>query len=253
MIELKSPQELERMRRAGRIVAGLLEHLAGLVRPGTTTKALDEAAAAYLARAGAQPAFLGYRGFPATICVSVNDEVVHGIPGARALREGDLVSLDAGALLEGWYADAATTLQVGTVSPLARRLTETTQRALEEGIAQMTVGKRLSDISHAVQQVVERAGFGVVRDFVGHGIGKALHEDPPVPNFGAPSTGPRLSVGMVLAIEPMVTAGHYDVEVLGDGWTVVTKDRSLAAHFEHTVALTEAGRAVLTTNNNHPR
>jgi len=253
MIELKTAREIELMGQAGRVVAGLLEYLETLIRPGIKTKELDLEAMTYLRRQGGQPAFLGYRGFPASICVSVNEEVVHGIPGERKLCEGDLVSLDVGAVVQGWYADAATTLPVGTVSPLARRLTETTQRALEEGIAQMTVGKRLSDISHAVQQVVERAGFGVVRDFVGHGIGKALHEDPPVPNFGAPSTGPRLSVGMVLAIEPMVTAGHYDVEVLGDGWTVVTKDRSLAAHFEHTVALTEAGRAVLTTNNNHPR
>jgi len=247
MIELKSPQELERMRRAGRIVAGLLEHLAGLVRPGTTTKALDEAAAAYLARAGAQPAFLGYRGFPATICVSVNDEVVHGIPGERALREGDLVSLDVGARLEGWYADAATTLPVGAVSPAASRLTEATRRALEAGIAKAVVGNRLSDISHAVQCTVEREGFGVVREFVGHGIGQALHEDPPIPNFGPPHVGPRLAAGMVLAIEPMVTLGGAEVRVLSDGWTAVTRDGSLAAHFEHTVVVTDHGPEVLTT------
>ena len=247
MIEVKSPQELERMRRAGRVVAGLLEHLAGLVRPGTKTKALDEAAAAYLKRAGAQPAFLGYRGFPATICVSVNDEVVHGIPGERALREGDLVSLDAGALLEGWYADAATTLPVGSVSPEARRLTEATRHALEEGIARAVVGNRLSDISHAVQGTVEREGFGVVREFVGHGIGHALHEDPPIPNFGPPHVGPRLAAGMVLAIEPMVTLGGADVQVLSDGWTAVTRDGSLAAHFEHTVAVTANGPDIQTT------
>ena len=179
------------MRCCGRIVAELLEHLAGLVRPGVKTKALDEAAAAYLKRAGAAPAFLGYRGFPATICVSVNEEVVHGIPGERTLREGDLMSIDAGALLDGWYADAATTLPVGSVAPGARRLAEATRRALEEGIAQAVVGNRLSDISHAVQRTVERDGFGVVREFVGHGIGHALHEEPPIPNFGPPHVGPR--------------------------------------------------------------
>ena len=246
MIELKSPEELERMRRSGRIVAGLLEHLRGLARPGVKTKALDEAAAAYLRRAGARPAFLGYRGFPATICVSVNEEVVHGIPGERRLRDGDLVSLDAGALLEGWYADAATTLPIGSVSPEARRLTETTRRALEEGIGKAVVGNRLSDISHAVQQTVEREGFGVVREFVGHGIGHALHEDPPIPNFGPPHVGPRLTAGMVLAIEPMVTLGGYDVQVLSDGWTAVTRDGSRAAHFEHTVAVTDNGPEILT-------
>ena len=235
------------MRCCGRIVAELLEHLAGLVRPGVKTKALDEAAAAYLKRAGAAPAFLGYRGFPATICVSVNEEVVHGIPGERTLREGDLMSLDAGALLDGWYADAATTLPVGAVAPGARRLAEATRRALAEGIAQAVVGNRLSDISHAVQRTVERDGFGVVREFVGHGIGHALHEEPPIPNFGPPHVGPRLAVGMVLAIEPMVTLGGSEVRVLSDGWTAVTRDGSLAAHFEHTVAVTDHGPDVLTT------
>jgi len=251
MIELKTPEELERMRRAGHIVAGLLEHLAGLVRPGIKTKELDEAAAACLKRAGARPAFLGYRGFPETICVSVNDEVVHGIPRERRLRDGDLVSIDAGALLEGWYADAATTLAVGSVSPAARRLTEAARRALEGGIAQAVVGNRVSDISHAVQQVVEREGFGIVREFVGHGIGHALHEDPPIPNFGPPHVGPRLAAGMVLAIEPMVTQGGYEVQVLPDGWTAVTRDRSLAAHFEHTVAVTDNGPKILTAQQRH--
>lgn len=246
MIELKSRGELEVMRRAGRVVAELLQHVAGLVKPGVTTQALDEASAAYLKSSGAVPAFLGYRGFPATLCVSVNDEVVHGIPSTRKLKDGDLVSLDAGAVLDGWYADAALTVPVGQVSPEARRLTDTTALALRQGIASAVPGARLSDISHAVQTVVEAAGFAVVRDFVGHGIGRALHEDPPVPNFGPPNMGPRLRPGMVLAIEPMVTAGGADVRVLDDGWTAVTVDRSLAAHFEHTVAVTEQGPEVLT-------
>lgn len=246
MIELKTPGELEHMAQAGRVVAGLLERLVSIVRPGVKTKELDAAALAYLRQQGAQPAFLGYRGFPASICVSINEEVVHGIPGERRIREGDLISLDAGAVVEGFYADAATTVWVGAVPPVARRLTETTRRALEEGIAQVAIGKRLSDISHAVQHLVEGEGFGVVREFVGHGIGRALHEDPPIPNFGPPNTGPRLQVGMALAIEPMVTAGGYEVEVLGDGWTAVTKDRSLAAHFEHTVVVTEQGPIILT-------
>ena len=246
MIELKTHSELDAMRRAGRIVAGLLNHLVDFLRPGLKTKALDEAAMAYLAREKAKPAFLGYRGFPACICVSVNEEVVHGIPGERRLRSGDLVSLDAGAVLDDLYADAATTAGVGAVAPRARRLAEATRRALEAGIAQAVIGNRLSDISHAVQRVAEGDGFGVVREFVGHGIGRALHEDPPVPNFGPPHTGPRLQDGMVLAIEPMVTLGRPDVRVLEDGWTAVTVDRSLAAHFEHTVAITERGPEVLT-------
>ena len=246
MIELKTASEIEQMRRAGRVVAGLLEHLAQLARPGVKTGALDEAAQAYLARANARSPFLGYRGFPASICVSVNEEVVHGIPGERKIREGDLVSIDAGAEIAGLFADAALTVSIGAVSPQARRLAETTRAALAKGIAEAVPGRRLSDISHAVQQAIEREGFGVVREFVGHGIGRALHEDPPVPNFGPPGMGPRLKAGMVLAIEPMVTLGGYEVQILDDGWTAVTKDRSLAAHFEHTVAITERGPEILT-------
>ncbi len=246
MIELKTARELELMRQAGRIVAGLLRHLSALVRPGIKTKVLDDEARAYIQREGAQTAFLGYRGYPASVCVSVNEEVVHGIPGERKLAAGDVVSIDAGAVVDGLFADAALTVVIEPGSADAHRLVEVTRQALEEGIRQMTVGHRLSDISHAVQQRVERDGFGVVREFVGHGIGKALHEDPPVPNFGPPSMGPRLKPGMVLAIEPMVTMGGYDVEVLADGWTAVTKDRSLAAHFEHTIAITERGPEILT-------
>ena len=246
MIELKSPAEIGLMRQAGQVVGGLLRHLSELARPGIKTKALDEEARSYLRRHQAEPAFLGYRGYPASICVSVNEEVVHGIPGERKIREGDLVSIDAGAVVEGLYADAALTVGVGALSPKAQQLMETTRRAMDAGIAQVKSGNRLSDISHAVQEVVEREGFGVVREFVGHGIGRAMHEDPPIPNFGPPHIGPRLKAGMVLAIEPMVTMGRYDVEVLSDGWTAVTKDRSLAAHFEHTVALMEHGPEILT-------
>ena len=246
MIELKTAREIERMRQAGQVVAGLLKHLSGLVRPGVKTQLLDDEARVYLHEQGAAPAFLGYRGYPALICVSVNEEVVHGIPGSRKIGDGDLVSLDAGAVVEGMYADAAVTVIVGEAPAQARRLVETTRQALEVGIAQAVVGNRISDISHAVQQSVERAGFGVVREFVGHGIGRALHEDPPIPNFGPAHMGPRLQPGMVLAIEPMVTLGRHDVEVLADGWTAVTKDRSLAAHWEHTIAVTEHGPDVLT-------
>ena len=246
MIELKSPGEIERMRQAGRVVAGLLRRLESVARAGIKTKLFDEASRAFLKQQGAQPAFLGYRGFPASVCVSVNEEVVHGIPGERRLQEGDLVSLDAGAIIDGWYADAATTVTIGSSTPLSRRLMETTRAALQAGIQQAVVGRRLSDISHAVQQIIEREGFGIVRDFVGHGIGRALHEDPPIPNFGSPNAGPRLQVGMALAIEPMVTAGGYAIEVLRDGWTAVTKDHSLAAHFEHTIVVTSDGPEILT-------
>lgn len=237
------------MRRAGGVVGGLLAYLASLVRPGMKTKELDERAMAYLHEHDAQPAFLGYRGFPASICVSVNEEVVHGIPAERQICAGDLVSLDVGAVVGGFYADAAITVMVGPVSAQAKRLVHATSQALEEGMTHAVAGNRVSDISHAVQQRVEREGFGVVRDFVGHGIGRALHEEPPVPNFGPPHVGPRLKAGMVLAIEPMATLGNYDVEVLKDGWTAVTKDRSLAAHFEHTVAITDHGPDILTRLN----
>jgi len=249
MIELKSEKEIALMERAGCLVAELLAHLSAMVRPGMRTKELDEASLSYLQQHGGLPAFLGYRGFPASVCISVNEEVVHGIPGERKLREGDLVSIDAGAIVEGYYADAALTVGVGTLSAAAQRLVDTTRRALEAGIAQAVVGNRLSDISHTVQRVVEAEGFGVVREFVGHGIGRALHEEPPIPNFGLPNSGPRLRAGMVFAIEPMVTAGSYDVRVLSDGWTAVTQDGSLAAHFEHTIAITEQGPRVLTQLN----
>ena len=234
------------MRRAGAIVAKLLAFLAARVAPGVKTKELDAAAVDLIRREGVEPAFLGYRGFPATVCVSVNEEVVHGIPGERTIRPGDLVSIDAGVKHRGYYADAAITVAVAPVTSKAQRLMDTTRRSLDAAIEQVRPSKRLSDISHTVQAVVEGEGFSVVRDFVGHGIGRALHEDPPIPNFGAPDRGPRLKPGMVLAIEPMVTMGSWEVEVLKDGWTAVTKDGSLSAHFEHTVAITDDGPDVLT-------
>jgi len=246
MIELKTPQEIDVMRKAGAMVGELLEHLSRRVAPGITTKALDEAAHDFIRERGAQPAFLGYRGYPATICVSVNEEVVHGIPGAREIRAGDVVSIDAGVVVDGLYGDAAVTVVVGAVSADTQRLVDTTREALGAGIAKAAVGNRVSDISHAVEQVIVREGFGIVRDFVGHGIGRAMHEDPPIPNFGPPNTGPRLESGMVLAIEPMVTLGRPEVEISADGWTAITKDRSLAAHFEHTVAITDDGASILT-------
>ena len=247
MIELKTRNELEHMRAAGRVVAELLKHLSAVVRPGVKTRELDQEAMAFLEQRKARPAFLGYRGFPASICVSINEEVVHGIPGERRVAAGDIVSLDAGAIVNGFFADAATTVIVGGAPALTERLIETTQRALHEGIRQAVVGNRISDISHAVQETIEPNGFGIVRDFVGHGIGRALHEDPPIPNFGAPNMGPRLRSGMALAIEPMVTLGRHQVEVLPDGWTAVTVDRSLAAHFEHTIAVTDQGPEILTS------
>ena len=246
MIALKSASELASMRAAGRIVGTLLVRLRAAVAPGVTTAALDALARDTIAELGGQPAFKGYRGFPAHICTSVNDEVVHGIPGARVLKPGDLVGLDVGARVDGYYADAAITVPVGPVSDEARRLMAVTEQALAAGVAQAVPGRRLSDISHAVQTIAERAGFSIVREFVGHGIGTQLHEAPQIPNYGPPGTGPVLKAGMVLAIEPMVNAGRPEVEVLADGWTAVTKDHRLSAHFEHTVAVTEPGPEILT-------
>jgi len=247
VIVLKSAREVALMREAGRVVVAAMRMCRDLVKPGVSTLEIDREVEALIREHGAQPAFKGYRGFPATVCVSVNEEVVHGIPAAhRRLVEGDIVGLDLGAIVEGYYADAAFTLPVGEVPDEARRLLEVTRQSLDLAIAQCRPGKRLGDVSAAVQRHVEAAGFGVVRAFVGHGIGRELHEDPQVPNFGEPGKGPVLRAGMVLAIEPMVTMGHWDVRVLADRWTAVTEDGSLAAHFEHTVAITEAGPDVLT-------
>jgi methionyl aminopeptidase len=243
----KSPDEIARMHRAGRIVAGTIEKVTAAVRPGATTESLDTVAEEYIRTQGALPSFKGYRGFPASICTSVNDQVVHGIPGPRVLKPGDILSLDFGAIWEGYHADSAVTVFVGDPpSDQAEKLVRVTEEALEAGIGQLVTGKRLSDIGHAVQQVVEGAGFSVVREYVGHGIGRSLHEDPPIPNYGPPGRGPDIGPGLVVAIEPMVNAGGWETRVLADDWTVVTADGSLSAHFEHTVAVTEDGPVVLT-------
>jgi methionyl aminopeptidase len=244
----KSPEELERMRRAGRVVAATIDRLVESVRPGMTTGDLDGIAEDAIRSAGAVPSFQGYRGFPASICTSVNEEIVHGIPGRRRLREGDVLSLDVGAIWEGYHGDSAVTVFVGEPrSDQVEKLVRVTEESLEAGIAQIRPGNRLSDISHAVQQVAEGAGFSVVREYVGHGIGQSMHEDPPVPNYGPQGRGPELRPGLVIAVEPMVNVGGWETRLLADEWTVVTADGSLSAHFEHTVAVTEGGPEILTS------
>src|SRR5262245_44725861 len=250
MIYCKSAREIGLMREGGRILAEVVERLRALARAGTSTLEIDEAVEAFIRSQGAAPAFKGYRGFPATVCISINDEVVHGIPSRRRrLREGDVVGFDLGCIVEGYYADCAVTLPIGAVAPAVQKLLDVTRESLELAIEECRPDRRLSDVSHAVQRHVEAHGFGVVRAFVGHGIGRALHEEPQIPNFGEPGRGPRLRPGMVLAIEPMVTMGNYEVRILEDGWTAVTADGSLAAHFEHTIAVTESGPDVLTALN----
>jgi methionyl aminopeptidase len=247
MIMLKSPREIEVMRRAGHILADVVDHLRTTVRGGMSTLEIDEEVDAFISDRGARAAFKGYRGFPATVCVSINEEVVHGIPSAhRRLKDGDIVGLDLGCIVDGYYADCAFTMALGEVPPAVQQLLDVTRESLERAIAQCQAGRRLGDVSHAVQAYVESRRLAVVRTFVGHGIGRALHEEPQVPNFGEPGRGPQLRPGMVLAIEPMVTMGSGDVRILDDGWTAVTRDGSLAAHFEHTVAVTEDEPDVLT-------
>ncbi len=247
MIVLKSPREIARMRAGGQILAEVVERLRDLVKPGVSTLEIDREVEEFIHARGAKPAFKGYRGFPATICASINEEVVHGIPSAhRRVKEGDIISLDLGCVVDGYYADCAVTLAVGEVPPRVQELLAVTQESLERAIAECRPTRRLGDVSHTVQSHVERHGFSVVRVFVGHGIGRALHEDPQVPNFGEPGRGPGLRPGMVLAIEPMVTMGSWEVRILEDHWTAITQDGSLAAHFEHTVAITEDGPEVLT-------
>ncbi len=245
MIHLKSPEEVEKMRRASRIVAEVIQELGPFVKPGVTTRELDRLAEEMMRKKKAIPAFKGYRGYPNVLCTSVNETVVHGIPSDRALKEGDILGVDCGVVVEGFYGDSAKTFAVGQVDADSRRLMDVTRESLQKGIEQMAVGNRIHDISWAVQSHVEAAGFSVVKDFVGHGIGRSLHEEPQVPNFGTPKTGMRLSVGLVLAIEPMVNRGRPEVKVLEDGWTAVTADGMRSAHFEHTIALTEKGFEIL--------
>jgi len=248
MIIYKSPEEIEKMRRSGRITAGTIDRVLQAVKPGVTTARLDAVAEEYIRAAGATPSFKGYRGFPASICTSINQEIVHGIPSAsRVVRDGDLLKLDFGAIWEGFHSDSAVTVIVGdTPSSEAEKLVRVTEDALEAGIRQIRPGARLSDVSNAIQQVGEGAGFSVVREYVGHGIGRALHEDPQIPNYGPPGRGPEMRAGLVVAVEPMVNVGGWETAVLADDWTVVTLDGSLSAHFEHTIAVTEDGREILT-------
>jgi methionyl aminopeptidase len=248
VIIYKSPEEVDKMRRAGRIVAGTIDRVLAAVAPGKTTADLDAVAERYIRDQDATPSFLGYRGFPASICASLNDEIVHGIPSRkRKLKDGDILSLDFGAIWEGFHADAAVSVFVGDPpSEDAVKLVRVTEEALEAGISEVRPRGRLSDIGHAVEQVALGAGFQPVREYVGHGIGRSLHEDPQVPNYGDPGRGPELRPGLVIAIEPMVNLGDWRTRLLADGWTVVTEDGSLSAHFEHTVAVTENGNEVLT-------
>jgi methionyl aminopeptidase len=245
MIIIKSLREIDLLKRSNSVIAEVFLELKPMVEPGVMTRDLDRVAEEVIRSRRALPAFKGYRGFPASICASINEEVVHGIPGERKLKEGDIVSLDVGVISNGYYGDAAITLPVGRVDQESSRLLDVTRRALDIGIEQARTGNRLFDISHAIQSWVEGSGFSVVRDFVGHGIGKNLHEEPQIPNFGAPHQGPRLEKGMVFALEPMVNAGGFDVKVLSDGWTVVTADGKRSAHFEHTVAITDNGAEIL--------
>jgi methionyl aminopeptidase len=246
MIVKKSPAEIDKMARAGEILVRTLDLLAGKIRPGVTTADLDTAAERFIRSQGATPAFKGYRGFPGSICTSPNDMVVHGIPGRFRLSRGDVLSVDVGVVYDGWVADAARTFAVGEVSPVASKLLEVTRASLFKAVEQCRPGKRLGDVGHAVQQHVEAGGFSVVRSLVGHGIGRDMHEEPQIPNYGTPGKGTLLEVGMVLAVEPMTTAGRHNVRMGEDGWAIYAQDGSLAAHFEFTVAVTEAGPRILT-------
>jgi methionyl aminopeptidase len=249
MVILKLPDEIEKARTSNRIVAEVLNRLREKVKPGIRTRELDKLAAEVADKRGAKPAFKGYNGYPYALCVSVNEVVVHGMPSERILEEGDIVGLDFGVCYQGFFGDAAITLPLGRVTQKASRLMQVTEQSLYAGIEQAKAGNRLGDISAAVQDIVEAAGYSVVRDFVGHGIGKSLHEEPQIPNFGKKGRGIELKSGMILAIEPMVNEGNYKVEILPDGWTVVTKDGSLSAHFEHSIAITDNGPEILSKKN----
>lgn len=245
MIIYKSAEEIQAIKRSNRIVAKILAELGKMIKPGVQTKDLNEYAERRTREMGAVPAFKGYRGYPASLCTSINEEIVHGIPSSRALHSGDIISLDFGVVYEGFYGDAAVTYPVGKITPRAEKLIATARDAFFKGVSRLKEGNRLSDISYAIQSHVESQGFSVIRSFVGHGIGFSLHEEPQVPNFGSPDRGPKLKKGMVLAIEPMIAAGSWEVEILSDNWTAVTRDRSLSAHYEHTVALTHEGIEIL--------
>lgn len=247
VVRRRSADQIARMRRAGRLVAEVLALVEERLRPGVSTATLDELAEAHIRRAGAVPSFKGYRGYPATLCISIDDEVVHGIPGRRTIRDGQVVSVDAGAIVDGWHADGARTFIVGSAPRAVRELVETTHLALMAGIAAAVPGNRIGDISAAIEDVARPAGYGIVRQYVGHGIGEAMHQDPQIPNYRTGEPGLLLEAGMTLAIEPMLTLGGHEVETKADGWTVVTADGSLAAHFEHTVAVTDDGPEILTT------
>ncbi len=246
MIVLKNRSELELMRIAGRISAQALQVGGEAVKPGVTTAQIDKAIHRFITSQNASPSFLGYGGFPASACISINDEVIHGIPGSRVVQEGDIVSIDVGASYQGFHGDNAATFGAGKISPEAQALLDATRESLNRGIAAATSGNRIGDISHAVQSYVEQFGYSVVREYVGHGIGKKMHESPEVPNYGSPGRGTRLVAGMTLAIEPMINISAPQVKVLPDGWTVLTKDGSLSAHFEHTVLITDNGPVILT-------
>jgi methionyl aminopeptidase len=246
MIIRKSPREIEKMAATGALVAETIAHVGGLIRPGVTTEELDDAAGGFVREHGGVPTSEGYKGYPKAICISVNDVVVHGIPDGLAVSDGDLVTIDVGVTLDGYIADSAYTFGVGDIEPEDQRLLDVAQDALAAGIAEAVVGNRVGDVSHAIQEVVESGGFSVVRSLVGHGVGRYYHEDPHIPNFGQPGRGPRLSEGMTIAIEPMITAGLSDVRVMDDGWTIRTTDGSMSAHFEHTVAITGEGPRILT-------
>ncbi len=248
MIELKTEREIQIIRNNGKILAKTLKLVGEGIHSGIKTKELDRLAEDFIKKQGAYPAFKGYRGFPNSICVSINEEVVHGIPGERIIQEGEIVSVDVGVFKDGYYADGAYTFQVGEVSAEAQKVMRVTQFALENALSFVQEGRHLSDISHAIQSFVEENGFSVVRDLVGHGIGKRLHEEPQIPNFGRPGQGVVLKKGMVLAIEPMVNVGSYEIDSRDDHWTIITRDSSLSAHFEHTVAVTENGAEVLTVD-----
>lgn len=238
-------EEVAAIKRSNQIVAQILEGLEAMIRPGLRTKEMDEWAEAKTREMGALPAFKGYRNYPASLCTSINEEIVHGIPSSRSLRDGNIISLDFGVLYEGYYGDAAATFPVGKITPKAKKLIQTAEEAFYKGLDQIKVGNRMSDISHAIQSHVESQGFSVIRSFVGHGIGLSLHEEPQIPNFGLPGRGLKIKPGMVFALEPMIAMGDWNVEILDDNWTAITRDRSLSAHYEHTVAVTTKGAEIL--------